>query len=52
MLKKILTVGVSACSGGLVVYSLNTYNTDNFKANASWTTNFNPSVKWDSNWDR
>ncbi len=23
-----------------------------YKLNASWTTNYEPSVKWDSNWDK
>lgn len=51
--KKILAVGVSAFSGGLVAYSLNNnHNSDNFKANAIPTTDINRSVKWDWNWDR
>jgi hypothetical protein len=25
---------------------------DGKKLEASWTTNFEPSVKWDSNWDK
>lgn len=53
--KKILTVGVSALSGGLVAYSLNNNNynnSDSFKANAISTTDFNQSAKWDWNWDR
>lgn len=55
ILKKILTVGVSALSGGLVAYSLNNNNynnSDSFKANAISTSDFNQYAKWDWNWDR
>uniref|UniRef100_A0A1B6J4Q5 Serine/threonine-protein phosphatase PGAM5, mitochondrial n=1 Tax=Homalodisca liturata TaxID=320908 RepID=A0A1B6J4Q5_9HEMI len=49
---KLISAGISACGGGFILYSLNNYNFDHFKVNASWTTNFNPTTKWDSNWDR
>lgn len=52
VLNKLLTAGISACGGGYIMYALKKYDSDSFKVNASWTTNHDPSVKWDFNWDR
>jgi hypothetical protein len=52
ILKKVLTAGISACGGGLVLYSLQKHDLDKFKAHASWTTNYMSAVPWDFNWDR
>ncbi|XP_054276833.1 serine/threonine-protein phosphatase Pgam5, mitochondrial-like isoform X2 [Macrosteles quadrilineatus] len=52
VLKKVLATGISACGGGLVLYSLYNQNLEKFKVNASWTTNYTPQVPWDFNWDR
>lgn len=52
ILKRMVSIGLSACGGGLVLYSLHKNNEDHFKVNASWTTNSMPSTKWDYNWDR
>jgi hypothetical protein len=43
-----------ALSGFLVAGSIVLYDRykEDGKVFASWTTNFEPSVKWDYNWDR
>lgn len=49
---KIALISIGAVSGGLAYYHVNSgKNERKFSAHNSWTTNFTPSVKWDSNWD-
>lgn len=43
---------VAAAAGGSVVGFLLGRDNQRSTAEASWTTNFTPSVKWDWNWDR
>ncbi|KAK7871299.1 hypothetical protein R5R35_007574 [Gryllus longicercus] len=49
--KHYVIAGASAVGGALVSYYI--FHSENKKhAYASWTTNFTPSEKWDTNWDR
>ncbi|XP_071447903.1 serine/threonine-protein phosphatase Pgam5, mitochondrial isoform X1 [Hetaerina americana] len=43
--------GIGACGGALIFYYAFRENTRK-RVHASWTTNYNPSVKWDFNWDK
>lgn len=53
IIKRVLSIGISACGGGLVLHSLINYNKEKVPSvNASWTTHFSPSTEWDYNWDR
>lgn len=49
--RKFVSLGLSACGGVLVVYYTTNQN-EKRNVHASWTTNYTPSCKWDSNWDR
>ncbi|XP_075983500.1 serine/threonine-protein phosphatase Pgam5, mitochondrial-like isoform X2 [Anticarsia gemmatalis] len=51
---KIALISLGAVGGGFVYYNINSINNENekkFNAYNSWTTNYTPSVKWDTNWD-
>ncbi|XP_073948124.1 phosphoglycerate mutase 5 isoform X2 [Choristoneura fumiferana] len=52
-LHKIAIISLGAVGGGLAYYQFNNNdkNQRKFGVHNSWTTNYTPSVKWDSNWD-
>ncbi|XP_064612954.1 serine/threonine-protein phosphatase PGAM5, mitochondrial-like [Liolophura sinensis] len=47
-----VVVGVSAVTGALVAIYLQKKSPEDRIAATSWTTNFKPSIIWDSNWDK
>ncbi|PSN51355.1 Serine/threonine-protein phosphatase Pgam5 [Blattella germanica] len=49
-LQKLLLAGLGTCGSALAFYY--SFHGEKRQAYASWTTNHNPSVQWDSNWDR
>ena len=50
--QKYAIIGIGSLGGAAIFYA-NTYgDTETPQVVNSWTTNFTPSVKWDSNWDR
>lgn len=50
-LQKIAIISLGAVGGGLAYYQLNSKQERKYGVHNSWTTNYSPSVKWDSNWD-
>lgn len=48
---KLRTFGITSASGISLYYFLNTKEPKLKTVQNSWTTNFAPSVEWDSNWD-
>ncbi|RVE53996.1 hypothetical protein evm_001399 [Chilo suppressalis] len=48
---KIVIISLGAVGGGLAYYQINNKNGKKYGVHNSWTTNYAPSVKWDSNWD-
>ncbi|XP_075541005.1 serine/threonine-protein phosphatase PGAM5, mitochondrial-like isoform X1 [Dermacentor variabilis] len=51
MFRRVVT-GVSIFGGGVAAFVVCSEQAKKHTVQASWTTNFEPTVQWDSNWDR
>lgn len=51
-IQKYAIIGIGTLGGAAFFYANSYGDREQPQVTNSWTTNFTPSVKWDSNWDR